>query len=909
MTSSEYRNTFLEFFKERGHEIVPSAPLLPSAPNLLFTNAGMNQFVPYFLGERTAPWSRVADTQKCIRAGGKHNDLEDVGFDTYHHTFFEMLGNWSFGDYFKEEALTWSWELLTRVWNIPGERLYVTVYKPGKGDPAEPDTEALRIWEEILKKDGLDPQKHILFGGKADNFWMMGETGPCGPCSEIHLDCTERGDTAGALVNRDSAWCMEIWNNVFIQFNATPDGRYSPLKEPHVDTGLGLERIAGIAAGTRDFTEFGRLPSNYNCDLFTDLFEELTAQTGHRYEATIPEEEQKNPDPVIRGDCAYRILADHLRCLSCAIADGILPGNEGRNYVIRRILRRAVLWAGRIELKKGALETLVPVVVASLGEVFPELRQQERVIRKVIASEEHAFNNTLDRGIRLLEKIFEQYPEEIPGEEAFVLYDTYGFPLDLTQLMAREKGRSVDEAGFQRAMGKQRERARAAQKTETIALHDDADTEQATPFHGYDRRNLQGFETRCIDVVHHENKDYLVFAESPFYAEMGGQVGDTGRAEMDSTSFGITNTIKDGSGRILHQVESLDTPSSLRGKKIRLHVDVDRRLAIQRNHTATHLLNWALRKILGNHILQAGSLVAPDHLRFDFNHFEPISEDKLLEIEKCVNDAILHNDPVNGYEINIEEKPDDVVAAFGEKYGDRVRVVDIGAGLSLSKQQDLLERIRPGYSAELCGGTHVGATGEIGPFKILSESSISAGTRRIEALAGQAALERFRRDHQGILKIAGLLSCPPDEVENRIQSLLREKRKLDEALRSTRQKNIAEQAGELSRGAHSHQGLNWVVEPVRVSSPKELQDLAVQISKKIHPGVAILGAPFENKCTLVALASREAINRGIRAGDLVQSLTAELDGKGGGKPDFAMGGGKNPDALVEVLKKFRNHIE
>ncbi|MEM8549277.1 MAG: alanine--tRNA ligase, partial [Verrucomicrobiota bacterium] len=576
MTSAELRQSFLDFFAEKGHTVVPSAPLLPSSPNLLFTNAGMNQFVPYFLGEQQAPYPRAADTQKCIRAGGKHNDLEDVGFDTYHHTFFEMLGNWSFGDYFKAEAIAWGWELLTQVWKFPKERLYVTVYRPDEGDPAEFDQEAYDIWKGILEKDGLDPTIHIRTGGKADNFWMMGETGPCGPCSEIHIDLTEKGDTQGELVNADSPYCIEIWNLVFMQFNAEPDGSFKTLAAQHVDTGMGFERVAGILATTKQFTDFSQGPSNYNSDLFTDLFAHISHMSGQSYGATMP----ANRDDLTgeeMTDVIFRVLADHIRTLSFSIADGILPGNEGRHYVLRRILRRAVMFGKRINLPKGFFVNLVGPLVEKMGPFFPELVKQHEVIYKVIKQEETAFERTLDRGLQLFDKFTLDGSPGITGEQAFILYDTYGFPLDLTQLIARERGIVVDSAGFEAEMEKQRERARAAQKKDVISVFEEGEKIHSTQFIGYDCHEITAVETELIGTFEGEKESYLVFAQSPFYAEMGGQVGDTGDAQIGEHSIEILDTFTDAAGHVLHKVPKADFYEGLIGQAAILSVDCDRR--------------------------------------------------------------------------------------------------------------------------------------------------------------------------------------------------------------------------------------------------------------------------------------------------------------------------------------------
>ncbi len=882
MTSAELRQSFLDFFASKEHTVVSSAPLMPSSPNLLFTNAGMNQFVPYFLGEQKAPYSRACDTQKCIRAGGKHNDLEDVGFDTYHHTFFEMLGNWSFGDYFKREAIEWAWELLTYVWGMPKDRLYATVYRPDEGDPSEFDQEAYDIWKSVFEADGLDPKKHIRTGGKKDNFWMMGDTGPCGPCSEVHIDLTPNGDTNGELVNADSPYCIEIWNLVFMQFNAEADGSFKPLSAKHVDTGMGFERVAGIFATTEGFTDFSKSPSNYDSDLFGDLFRHISDASGRTYTATVPEDRNDLSGQEMT-DVIFRVLADHIRTLSFSIADGILPGNEGRHYVLRRILRRAVMFGKRINLPKGFFANLVGPLVKKMSPVFPELAEQHEVILKVIRQEEQAFERTLDRGLQLFDK-FTLDGTGITGEQAFILYDTYGFPLDLTQIIARERGLSVDSAGFESEMEKQRQRARAAQKKDIISVFEEGEKIHSTQFVGYDCREVTGVETTLVGTFEDENASYLIFAQTPFYAEMGGQVGDSGIAEIGDTRIEILDTITDTAGHVLHKAPKGDY-QALVGQGAMLSVDTERRRQVQRHHSATHLLDWALREQLGSHIRQAGSLVAPGHLRFDFSHFEALSPEQLHEIEEMINAKIIANDTVQWYEIPLEDKPEDVVSVFGEKYGAIVRVVDIG-----------------GYSKELCGGTHVRATGELGLFKIVSESAISAGTRRIEAVTGANAVELAARNFDRLSHLSRTLSCRPDELEERLQALLDQRSDLEKKLRNLEQKQAAQQGGDLLSQAVEKDDLKWIAASVKVANPNDMRGLAVDLLKKLGEGVVALGGDFGGKVTVLATCSPAAIKKGHKAGDIVRELTAQLGGKGGGKPDFAMGGGKDPDKLDEVLK-------
>ncbi|HTB81617.1 MAG TPA: alanine--tRNA ligase [Opitutaceae bacterium] len=952
MTSAEIRQSFLDFFAARGHTIVPSSSLLPDSPGLLFTNAGMNQFVPIFLGDRkpdVSKWAgvkpghdtRAADTQKCIRAGGKHNDLEDVGFDTYHHTLFEMLGNWSFGDYFKKESLEWGWELITQVWGMPAKRLFATVYWPdkSKNDPAEFDQEAYDIWAGIFKKAGLDPAIHIVPGNKKDNFWMMGDTGPCGPCSEIHFNLLESDDEqAGrALVNQGSPRCIEIWNHVFIQFNANADGTFSPLAAKHVDTGMGFERVAGIYATTKGFTDFSAEPSNYSADVFTPLLKKIAEISGKTYKGTVPAR-RGNMNEQEKIDVAFRVLADHARCVSCAIADGIMPGNDGRNYVVRRILRRGILYGAKLQLEAGFFEKLVAPVVESLGSVFPELKQQQDIIRRVIHSEEENFGRTLDHGLvfyrknltdlakKIASKVLpnedpayysvlamglllnlekaahahdseladaesaRQHLEklkqnlEIPGLLAFVLYDTYGFPLDMTRLLAAENGLTVDTVEFDRLMEQQREQARAAQKKAVVIAATAGQSlveQKPTKFVGYTHMTSPA---QLVDAIYSDQDLFLVFDQTPFYAEMGGQAGDMGTALVNGQFVRIIDCVKDKSGRHLHKLVG-NTLVAASGPRAELSVDVVRRRAIQRHHSATHLLHWALRSVLGTHIRQAGSLNAPDRLRFDFSHFEAVTHAQLQEIERLVNEKVLDNTKVEAYETEFDKKPADTLAFFGEKYGKTVRVVDIG-----------------GYSRELCGGTHVATTGEIGIIKITAESAIAAGTRRIEAVAGQAAYD-FIAQHEAVLAAINThLSAGPQDVNRKLEAVLAYQKELEKKLKAFEQRASAGLADELATMAVSRDGLKFVSVSVTVESPEALRTLGSQVLGKVGEGVVVLGAAFGDKATIVAFCSPAAQQAGHQAGKIVNELSKKLGGKGGGKADFAMGGGKDITRLAEVLK-------
>ncbi|AWT59633.1 MAG: Alanine--tRNA ligase [Candidatus Moanabacter tarae] len=890
MKSNDLRKSFLDFFRSKEHEIVPSASLLPDSPNLLFTNAGMNQFVPFFLGERSPAWTRVADTQKCIRAGGKHNDLEDVGFDTYHQTFFEMLGNWSFGDYFKKEAIEWSWELLTEVWKLPKRRLYATIYKPGHGDPSEFDQEASDIWSEIFIHEKMDPSIHIRHFDSKDNFWMMGDTGPCGPNSEIHIDLTPDGDTLGMLVNTDSVRCIEIWNLVFIQFNAESDGSFNPLEKKHIDTGLGFERVSGIYASTKGLSDFSQPVSNYNCDLFSGVFEELTKLSNHRYQGTIPKRRNQMSN-IEAKDCAFRVLADHIRALSFSIADGILPGNEGRNYVLRRILRRAILFSDRVELPKGSFVKLVEPLISQFSDVFPELKKGQGLISQIISSEEEKFQRTIERGLTMFEKITSGGKTKISGGDAFTLYDTYGFPLDLTQIIARERGISIDQKGFEAQMLKQRERARSAQEKIEISVFEGENVEiEETEFIGFDPVNFENCKVNITTQVHQNNENFLVFDRTPFYPEKGGQVGDSGFLKVEGIKLRISDTVRDPQGRTLHQIEAGNL-KGLEGKEASLHIDVERRKSIQRHHTATHILHWALRSVLGSHVSQAGSLVADDRLRFDFSHFEQISQDLLNRIEAIANRRILENAGVGWYEIPFDQKPKDILAFFGEKYGSIVRVVDIG-----------------GWSIELCGGTHVTASGEIGLLKIVSESGIAAGTRRIEAQAGDSAFNLVVNNFSLLSSLSNRLSCSPQELEDRISSLLQQKNDLEMNLRKFRQKETSSVASELIDHSIEIQGINIIIAKIDVKSQEEMRGLAFSISKTFERSLIVLGSSSDSKVTLLAVASPEANDKGHIAHEIVRNLCGQLGGRGGGKPDFAMGGGDCPEKLEKVLESFRDSL-
>jgi alanyl-tRNA synthetase len=1237
---NQIRQDFLDFFKSKQHTIVPSSSLMPDSPNLLFTNAGMNQFVPIFLGQTKCPYTpgRAADTQKCIRAGGKHNDLDDVGLDTYHHTFFEMLGNWSFGDYFKKEAIDWAWELIVGIWKFPPQRLYATVYSPdkSKNDPSEFDQEAWNFWAEKFRSVNLNPEIHIVNGNKKDNFWMMGDTGPCGPCSELHVDLTPDGDTKGSLVNKGDARTIEIWNLVFIQFNANPDGTFSPLPAQHVDTGMGFERVTSIIQGTKNFTDFANAKiSNYETDIFRPIFDALEKMSGKKYASTLPQSSEsaddkksgsatvsvasvgvsptestrganyykrrlphferswakymvtfstrerrqlspsardivlksllfgheqrryqlyaacvmpdhvhclfepqiKEQDPegkpvfwplaeilhgiksftaheinkadgtngqvwenesfdrMIRGDAdleekfhyicrnpwdsnvvpitenyrwlwtpdapsakgnatelkgsatvpvasvgvppteslrksgtsssvqptshasetaardaqpsdrdgrapqeqialdiAFRVIADHIRTLSFAIADGIQPGNNDRNYVLRRILRRAVRYGRTLGFKEPFFYKLVDVLADTMGDVFPEIRAKKKIVQETIQREEEAFNKTLDKGIfffnyyndidrQIEEKLLKERTQNagelgimngkfmtddeiialaklkpntslealnkipfsfssqisdfdlrlskfigiinahlamtkiVPGGMAFTLYDTYGFPLDLTELMARERGLTVDKDGFEKLMEEQRARARAAQKKEVISLSE-IQTTTPTKFVGYE--NL-AIEAKVLEVVSLKDKTAVILDASSAYAEMGGQVGDTGEISGSGNLWRVNKTQKSGNtflhfidlgarpsrsqfgaSRDEHSVggtptDAGETPAlPVPGNIITLAVDKSRRDAIQRHHTVTHLLHWALHEVASKEASQKGSFVGPDKLTFDFNS-APLTPAQVADIEKLVNEKILENAPVSWLEVKHNHVKDrkDVMQFFGDKYGEWVRVVQIGG------QPTALD----GYSMELCGGTHVRATGEIGLFRIVSEAAVAAGVRRIEAVAGLTAYDLANQQLQLIKNLAGKVNSPVHELEKKIEAMLAQQKELEKSLRAANQKEAAGSAKELLAKTETVNGIPAIIANLGVADGETLQTIADALKSQFK-GVVVLGGAANGAVTLIASVSADFTAK-VQAGKIIQTIAPIVGGKGGGKPDNARGGGKDAGKLDEALAKVK----
>jgi alanyl-tRNA synthetase len=857
MTSQEIRNQFLEFFKSKGHKIVPGSPVVPfDDPTLLFTNAGMNQFKDVFLGKGSREYKRAADTQKCIRVSGKHNDLEEVGRDTYHHTFFEMLGNWSFGDYYKEEAIMWAWELLTEVWKLPKERLWATVYRT--------DDEAMEIWKT---KTDINP-KHILKFAEKDNFWEMGETGPCGPCSEIHINLSDDYENP-KYVNAGMVECIEIWNLVFIQYNREADKSLTELPAKHVDTGMGFERVCAVLQGKS---------SNYDTDVFTPLINRIAEVSGTPYKG---EETQ----------VAMRVIADHVRTLSFAIADGAAPSNEGRGYVLRRILRRAARYGRKIGLTKPFIYQIVPTLSQQMSATFPELKEKLDHIQKIIKAEEESFNATLDRGIEHFEKFADSARKNktgITGENAFMLYDTYGFPVDLTAVMAREAGLSIDEAGFEKLMAESKSRSREAGKDKFAAqsaeLSDPASfglkENEKTEFIGYD--TLVN-DAKIIGYKKENGHDLVILDKTPFYAESGGQTDDLGVLTVAGEALPVVDLVKIPE-RVVHVVENKNNVKIEKGMQAKAEVDGERRLSIMRNHSATHLMHAALRQTLGTHVQQAGSYVGPDRLRFDFAHFSKLTDEEIKKIEMIVNAQIRKAVPLNHHRAIAFDKAKEMGALmfFGDKYGDKVNVVQFGD-----------------FSKEFCGGAHVSNTAVIGMFKIVAESSISSGVRRIEAVTG-AGVEEYLYAQEEKIK----------QLEEKIQSVSEEKKKLEKELGEFK---LKDKLGDLTRilsAPTMADGVNIYKGKVDASSMDELKAFGDEVRMKTKEAVGVLVAELDGKAAIVCAVTDDIIKtKKLSAGKIVGDLAKIVEGGGGGKPHLATAGGKDVTKINDLLAKVEETVK
>jgi alanyl-tRNA synthetase len=893
MTAKEIRQAFLAFFESKQHHIVPSAPIVvKNDPTLMFTNAGMNQFKDVFLGEAAAKYPRVTDTQRCLRVSGKHNDLEEVGIDTYHHTMFEMLGNWSFGDYFKKEAIDWSWELLTEVYKIPKDKLYVSIFEGDEKEGLPRDTEAFELWKQYV------PEDRIILGNKKDNFWEMGDMGPCGPCSEIHVDCRsaeERAAVSGKdLVNADHPQVIEIWNNVFMQFNRLKDGSLQPLPAQHVDTGMGFERLVRVLQ---------EKASNYDTDVFQPMIQFIAQKAGVVYGADE------------KTDIAMRVMADHIRAIAFVIADGQLPANNKAGYVIRRILRRAVRYAYTfLDLKEPFLNQLVPVLADQFKGVFEELVLQQDFVQKVVLEEEVSFLRTLATGIQRFENytkkqaefllsenaIDSEKPFEDPwvysilkdqmvisGEFAFELQDTYGFPIDLTELMAREKNWSVDMDEYQKSLQKQKSRSRAATAIDTgdwITVHPDPETE----FVGYDFLEIETRILKYRQVTAKGKEQYqIVLQKTPFYGESGGQVGDTGRLEDHSRLFSvdITDTKKEN-GVIVHFTDTL--PEDIEGQFWAV-VDEDKRAQTNNNHSSTHLLHAALKSVLGDHVNQKGSLVNPDYLRFDFSHFAKITDEELARIEHIVNKKIRENIPLKEQRMvpYSEALSGGVTALFGEKYGDFVRIITFDDN----------------YSKELCGGTHVQATGEIGYFKILSESAVAAGVRRIEAITADAAEAYIINQTQEINQLKALLKGNKD-LTAAVNALIEENVKL----KKDAEKAVTERAGNLKHEIVHHMktinGVNVIAVQVDLPNAEAVKNLAFAVKDLVDNLFLVFTTLIDDKPGITVMLSENLVGeKGLNASNIVRELAKDIQGGGGGQPFYATAGGKNKEGLSKVLEK------
>lgn len=864
MTSQKIRQQFLDFFKSKDHRIVQSSPVVPfDDPTLLFTNAGMNQFKDVFLGSGKRDYSRAADTQKCIRVSGKHNDLEEVGYDTYHHTMFEMLGNWSFGDqahpaegYYKKEAIAWAWELLTDVWKLPKERLWATVYKN--------DDEALKLWKS---ETDINPA-HILKFGEKDNFWEMGETGPCGPCSEIHINLSDDYDNP-KFVNAGVPECIEIWNLVFIQYNRDENGKLHDLPAKHVDTGMGFERVCAVLQ---------KKNSNYETDVFTPIINEVVKLSKVKYDKEI--------DRI-----PMRVIADHIRALTFAIADGAVPGNDGRGYVLRRILRRAARYGRKINLHDPFLYKLVDVLVKTMGDVFPEIKEKKDYVKKIINAEEESFNTTLDRGIELFNELVKTLNKKqekvIPGKDVFKLYDTFGFPVDLTNVMAREIGMSIDEDGFNKLMNKQKERGRENSKdkfvSSSLAITDlsgfDLQNSNPTLFTGYDE--LQS-KAKITGIKYDGENTLVILDKSPFYVESGGQVDDLGKFIVNDFSFDVIDVAKIDS-QVVHVVNSDKNNLLKLGTDVIAEVDEIRRWDIMRNHSVTHFLHKALRIVLGTHVHQSGSYVGPDRLRFDFTHFAKLTTEEIQKIEATVNEQLRRNLPLSHHRDTPFEdaKKMGALMFFGDKYGDKVNVVQFGD-----------------FTMEFCGGTHVHNSSEIGLFKILSESSIASGVRRIEAVTG-AGVEKYIQSQLEHIK----------SYEQKVEELLDTKKKLEKEIAELRTKEKLEQLDHILSLSSDAKGVNIFKGKVHADSMDELKSFGDELRNRMGSGVGVLISQIEDKVGIVAVVSDDMMKeKKLSAGKIVGELAKLVGGGGGGRAHLATAGGKDIGQIVTTLSKVEKIV-
>ncbi len=857
MTSNEIRTQFFEFFKNKKHKIVESSPVVPfDDPTLLFANAGMNQFKDIFLGTGTREYSRAANTQKCIRVSGKHNDLEEVGHDTYHHTFFEMLGNWSFGDYYKAEAIEWAWELLTEVWKLPKERLWATVYND--------DDEAFDLWKT---KTDINPD-HILRFGKKDNFWEMGDVGPCGPCSEIHINLGDDYNNP-KYVNAGSADCIEIWNLVFIQFNKDENEKLTELPAKHVDTGMGFERVCAVLQNVK---------SNYETDVFSPLIEGIVKLSG------IKNDSEENKIPM-------RVIADHIRALTFAIADGAVPSNDGRGYVLRRILRRAARYGRKLNLHEPFLYKLVDILVKTMGDVFPEIVEKKDYVKKIIKAEEESFNATLDRGIEIFEEIVSGLSKKkrkiIPGNEVFKLYDTFGFPADLTNVMAEEKGYTIDEEGFNKLMTEQKTRGREASKEKFSSINITVNNldgftlsgDDTTEFTGYDELSS---EAEITGYKRDEKSDLVILNRSPFYIEAGGQIDDLGSLLINQNKYNIIDVTK-VENRTIHVVANETDGIISKGKKVIAAVNEERRWDIMRNHTATHFFHAALRKILGAHVQQAGSYVGPDHLRFDFTHFAKVTPEELRDIEALVNDELRRNYPlIHHREIPFDQaKKMGALMFFGDKYGDKVNVVQFGD-----------------FTMEFCGGTHVKNSSEIGLFKITSESSIASGVRRIEAVTG-AGVESYIDDQLNLLR----------NNKEKINLMLEDKKKLEKEVAELRLNDKLGQLDHILALASEVNNIKIYKGKVTADNMDELKSFGDEMRSKIESGIGVLVAQVDNKVGIVAVVSDDLIkSKKLSAGKIVGELAKLVGGGGGGRPHLATAGGKDVSQISAAIGKVEEVV-